>query len=46
LGLARPDEICTQALVEGWRLVMGYQRQTWTYRTDARGLILRPESKQ
>ena len=45
LGLAKPDEICTQAIVEGWKVVMSYQNKTWTYRTDATGANIRLETK-
>ncbi|KJH70732.1 hypothetical protein [Aliterella atlantica] len=41
LGLARPDEICTQALVDGWRVVVSNNRRTWVYRTDSTGRVLR-----
>ncbi|ACK68843.1 hypothetical protein PCC7424_0376 [Gloeothece citriformis PCC 7424] len=44
LGLAGPDEFCTQALVEGWRVIMSYKDQTWTYRTDSQGRTLRLEN--
>lgn len=44
LGLAKPDEICTQALVEGWRIVMSDKEKSWTYRTDATGRSLRLET--
>ncbi len=43
LGLGTANELCTQALVSGWRVVMGYQQQTWTYRTDDTGRSLRLE---
>jgi hypothetical protein len=43
LGLGSPDELCTQALVPGWRVQMGYQGQVWNYRTNNRGNILRRE---
>ncbi|WP_013324365.1 hypothetical protein [Gloeothece verrucosa] len=43
LGLAASDEICTQALVEGWRVVMSYKNQTWVYRTDSQGRVIRME---
>jgi len=44
LGLPRPDEVCTQALVEGWRVVLSNGSQTWVYRTDTSGRILRLEN--
>lgn len=43
LGLANPDEFCTQALVEGWQVEATNGETTWTYRTDATGSQLRPE---
>lgn len=43
LGLAKPDEICTQALVEGWRVVVSGNNRTWVYRSDRNGRILRRE---
>ncbi|MEG3843029.1 hypothetical protein [Microcoleus sp. herbarium14] len=45
LGLATTDEICGQMIVEGWRVVVSDGRQTWVYRTNARGNILRLEKK-
>ena len=45
LGLAAADEICGQMIVEGWRVVVSDGSQTWVYRTNARGNILRLEKK-
>ncbi|MEG4083036.1 hypothetical protein [Microcoleus sp. POL10_C6] len=45
LGLTTADEICGQMIVEGWRVVVSDGRQTWVYRTNARGNILRLEKK-
>ncbi|MEG4329607.1 hypothetical protein QUB37_21320 [Microcoleus sp. AT3-A2] len=45
LGLAKTDEICGQMIVEGWRVVVSDGSQTWVYRTNARGNILRLEKK-
>ncbi len=45
LGLAKSDEICGQMIVEGWRVVVSDGRQTWVYRTNARGNVLRLEKK-
>jgi len=45
LGLATSDEICGQMIVEGWRVVVSDGSQTWVYRTNARGNILRLEKK-
>lgn len=44
LGLAKADEICTQALVEGWRVVFSNGNQRWIYRADkqARAYWLEP----
>lgn len=44
LGLAQPDEICTQALVEGWRIEVSDGNQSWVYRSDRTGQNLRLES--
>jgi len=41
LGLAKPDEFCTQALVEGWKIIVSNQQQTWVYRTDNSGSNVR-----
>ena len=45
LGLAKPDEFCTQALIEGWRVVVTNGSKTWVYRTDGDGSIIRLESQ-
>jgi hypothetical protein len=45
LGLVKADEICGQMIVEGWRVVVSDGSQTWVYRTNARGNILRLEKK-
>ena len=44
LGLAGPDEMCTQALVEGWRVTVSDGQTTWVYRTDQSGGNFRRES--
>jgi len=44
LGLARPGEFCTEALVEGWRVTAMANNQTWVYRTAARGAQVRRET--
>lgn len=46
LGLARPDEVCTLALVEGWRITLSDGRSSWVYRTDLQGLVLRLEPQK
>ncbi len=43
LGLPT-GEICTQALVEGWRVVVSGNGRTWVYRSDRNGRIVRLES--
>jgi hypothetical protein len=43
LGLAKPDEFCTMALVPGWQVVMSHGNKTWTYRTDSSGRAVRLE---
>lgn len=45
LGLSKPDEFCTQALVEGWRVFVSDGCQTWIYRTDESGRNLRLEAQ-
>lgn len=46
LGLAKPDELCAQLLVEGWRVVVSDGSQTWVYRTDGTGQTLRLENQK
>ncbi|GEA27787.1 hypothetical protein MiAbW_02354 [Microcystis aeruginosa NIES-4325] len=43
LGLAKPGELCTQALVAGWRIILTDNQKTWVYRTDSSGANLRLE---
>jgi hypothetical protein len=43
LGLAEPDQVCTQALVEGWRVVVSHENKTWVYRTNATGSVVKLE---
>ncbi|NCQ89532.1 MAG: hypothetical protein GPI94_01340 [Microcystis aeruginosa LG13-03] len=43
LGLAKPGELCTQALVPGWRIVLTDNQKTWVYRTNSSGANLRLE---
>lgn len=45
LGLAKPGEMCTQAVVEGWRVVVSNGQQNWVYRTDRNGRVLRLEAQ-
>lgn len=45
LGLAKPGEICTQAVVEGWRVVVSNGQRNWVYRSDRNGRVLRLEAR-
>lgn len=47
LGLGKPDQACGQVYIQdGWRVVMSDGRQTWAYRTDGTGYIVRSEGEQ
>lgn len=41
LELAQPDEICTQALVPGWRVVVTHGQKKWVYHTNQTGSVIR-----
>ena len=43
LGLGKPDELCTQAITSGWRVVVTDGLKNWTYRTDDLGNTVRLE---
>ncbi|MEH2178973.1 hypothetical protein [Nostoc sp.] len=45
LELANADEFCTQALVSGWRVVVGAVEQTLVYHTNQTGSALRLNQK-
>ncbi|MEH1939664.1 MAG: hypothetical protein V7L01_05495 [Nostoc sp.] len=45
LALANADEFCTQALVSGWRVVVGKGKQTLIYHTNQTGSELRLNEK-
>ncbi|BBD64408.1 hypothetical protein NIES4072_19290 [Nostoc commune NIES-4072] len=45
LELANADEFCTQALVPGWRVVVGINEQTLVYHTNQTGSALRLNEK-
>ncbi|MGB5961085.1 MAG: hypothetical protein WBG73_10540 [Coleofasciculaceae cyanobacterium] len=45
LGLGRSNESCLESLVKGWRVAMTDGRQTWTYRTDTTGRLVRQEAQ-
>lgn len=44
LGIPKPGELCSQALVEGWRITLSDGRKTWIYRSDCQGRVLRLEN--
>jgi hypothetical protein len=44
LGLPKADEVCTMAIVTGWRVEVSDKLQTWYYRTDRTGKTLRLEN--
>jgi hypothetical protein len=44
LGLPGNQEICTQAIVLGWRVEVSDNLQTWVYRSDSTGKTLRLEN--
>lgn len=43
LELAKPEEICTQAIVPGWRVVVSDGMREWAYRTDDSGNLVKLE---
>ena len=43
LGLAKADELCTQAITPGWQIVVTDGLRNWTYRTDNTGDAVRLE---
>jgi hypothetical protein len=45
LGVPRGQEACTMATVPGWRLEVSDNLQTWFYRSDRTGNILRLEAQ-
>jgi hypothetical protein len=44
LGLPKAEEVCTMAVVSGWRIEVSDKLQTWFYRTDRTGKTLRLEN--
>ncbi|MBL1173867.1 hypothetical protein [Pantanalinema sp. GBBB05] len=44
LELAKPDEMCSMALVNGWRVVLTDGSDRWVYRTDDEGRNFRMET--
>jgi len=45
LELSKPDEVCAQALVAGWRVVVGAVDQTLVYHTNDSGSVARLNEK-
>lgn len=45
LGLANPEEMCTQSQVNGWRAGVSDGEKTWFYRIDSSGKKLRLENQ-
>lgn len=45
LELPQPDELCTQALVPGWRIVVSNGKQNWVYHTNQTGSAVRLNEK-
>ena len=43
LGLSEPEEICTQAIVSGWRVIVTDGMREWAYRTDDSGSLVKLE---
>lgn len=43
LGLAQPNELCTQVITPGWQVVVTDGTESWTYRTDDSGALVRLE---
>jgi hypothetical protein len=43
LGLAQPDEFCTQALVPGWEVTVLVNGESVVYRTNTNGSVIREE---
>ncbi|MDH6056230.1 hypothetical protein [Umezakia ovalisporum] len=41
LELPQPDELCTQVLVPGWRVVVSNNAKNWIYHTNRNGRYLR-----
>ncbi|MFB2969736.1 S-layer homology domain-containing protein [Aerosakkonema sp. BLCC-F183] len=41
LGIASAGIVCSKALVPGWRVVVGSDRQSWVYRTNLTGSLIK-----
>jgi hypothetical protein len=46
LGLEQTGEVCTQALVPGWRVRVAYGERLWSYRANLAGSSLRLENNR
>ena len=44
LGLPRPNQFCTQALVPGYRVTLSANGTVYYYRTNAAGTVVRSEN--
>ncbi|MDJ0733676.1 MAG: hypothetical protein QNJ47_06235 [Nostocaceae cyanobacterium] len=44
LGIPNPGEFCTQALVEGWQVIVSDGSKKWIYRTNINGRSVRLEN--
>jgi len=45
LGIAEPNQFCTQATVPGWRIVVSDGKTNWVYHTDNTGRNIRLEKQ-
>ena len=45
LGLAKPEEMCSQAVVSGWQVTVTDGLKNWLYRTDESGKTVRLEKQ-
>jgi hypothetical protein len=43
LGLGKPEELCSQAMVQGWQITFSNGTQRWVYRTNSTGNVSRLE---
>jgi outer membrane lipoprotein-sorting protein len=41
LGLAKPDQFCTQVLTPGWQVVVTDGEKQWVYRTNSSGSLVK-----
>jgi len=45
LELTQPDELCTEALVPGWRVVVSDSQKKWVYHTNQTGSVVKLNEK-